>query len=646
VATNILTGVNIFGVTGSVGSYSNCTTDGEVGCISTASYKAVDMNLLIPANIKSGVTIASQLGNYPSAINLLAGSSGTDLPSFSSAVAAGTYQFFKGDGTRVTGNITDAGTVTPNTANQTFSTSLYRTFTVAGDANLVAGKILSGNTIFGVAGNVTLPAVGTVFNGTTYGVGGNGSTGTYTPDFPSVANVRSNDTVNGATGTLLDCSVDGTIGCVATASFKAVDNTKIIAANFKNGVTIAGVTGNYPSAISPLATNTVASDLTSFNASTSTGSYEFFDSEGTRFSAEVFDSGTISPSASTQNFNGVGLYKPFSVNGDADLVATNILTGVNIFGVNGSLNYSNCTTDGQTNCLVATTGSIVAADTSNFTGWDIRKKRNSSGTVLTFAGLTTQQKGCRNQARMPVYNNITSPATGGLDVFDTIDDENNNGGSLPGGIPPWIQIIGGTTVSVTNDYKCGGIYATGNVNTGITGADSMLSHDPDGNWQDLTPGILPGGANSTNTANGCNANDKHCVFKELMSGIMVTEVAGINYSWQNAIEYCDTLGKSTHLQLPLRQPIPIIGGASYSDWRLPTQKELFQLSYSGIKGLNEKNGIASTFGSVRSDTPTNRFWSSTSASNPTADAWNIGLDKGDSVSNAKGDLRKVVCVRN
>jgi hypothetical protein len=111
--------------------------------------------------VQFGATGSLLRGTYPSAGNLLTGSSGTDLPSFSSTVAAGTYQFFKSDGTRVSGNITDAGTVTPSTSAQTFSTSLYKGFAVAAvnnsiDANIIAGNIKSGVSIAGVTGTMAL----------------------------------------------------------------------------------------------------------------------------------------------------------------------------------------------------------------------------------------------------------------------------------------------------------------------------------------------------------------------------------------------------------------------------------------------------------------------------------------------------------
>ena len=54
-----------------------------------------------------------------------------------------------------------ATTYTPGTSNQTISSGTYLTGTqtISGDANLVAGNIVYGKTIFGVAGSATLPSI-------------------------------------------------------------------------------------------------------------------------------------------------------------------------------------------------------------------------------------------------------------------------------------------------------------------------------------------------------------------------------------------------------------------------------------------------------------------------------------------------------
>lgn len=54
-----------------------------------------------------------------------------------------------------------AATITPGTTNQTIASGTYLTGTqtISGDANLVAGNIVSGKTIFGVSGSAQIPSI-------------------------------------------------------------------------------------------------------------------------------------------------------------------------------------------------------------------------------------------------------------------------------------------------------------------------------------------------------------------------------------------------------------------------------------------------------------------------------------------------------
>jgi hypothetical protein len=118
---------------------------------------------------------------------------------------------------------------------------------------------------------------------------------------------------------------------------------------------------------------------------------------------------------------------------------------------------------------------------------------------------------------------------------------------------------------------------------------------------------------------------------------MVTEVSATSYTWQNAITYCHNLGEAGGA---ITNPIPVIGGASYSDWRLPTQKELMQLSNAGIRGLNQTSNLMTFFGDVDAS-----FWSSSSVSVDSSYAWVVYLGGGYTSNFDKTDAVRAVCVR-
>lgn len=67
------------------------------------------------------------------------------------------------NGVKVSGSMTEksAETYTPGTSDQTIAASQYLTGaqTIKGDANLTAGNIRSGVSIFNVAGTLTLPTI-------------------------------------------------------------------------------------------------------------------------------------------------------------------------------------------------------------------------------------------------------------------------------------------------------------------------------------------------------------------------------------------------------------------------------------------------------------------------------------------------------
>lgn len=382
-ASNIRGGISIFGVTGSLApAPANCALNGQTNCVANSTFQAADLSNLTDSNIKAGVIIAGVSGIYPSGLAPLSGATGmTDLPAFVATVGGTTYEWFRSDGTRITGTVEADATVTPTTSDQTLSAGLYRSISVNGDSDLTAGNIKTGVNIFGVNGNVTPSAAACSSDAE---VGCVTTTLFKAVDMSNViaSNIKDTVVIAGVTGNLsgspVNCSSNGQQGCVTTATYKAADLTNLTAGNIKNGVTIAGTAGTYPSLTTPLTGATGTSDLVSMSASTAAGTYEFFDSTGTRYTGDISDAATVIPGVSNQSFN-TSLYRQFTVTGDADLAAANIKTGVNIFGVNGTLAPSpaNCSSDGESACVATST--YKAANTAGYAASDIKFGKTIAG---------------------------------------------------------------------------------------------------------------------------------------------------------------------------------------------------------------------------------------------------------------------------
>ncbi len=181
---------------------------------------------LVAANIAKGKSIFGISGTYTSDANAVAGN-----------ILSGKTAYV--NGSKITGTISSKGaaTYTPGKSNQTIASGQYLSGvqTIKGDANLVAGNIAKGKSIFGISGTYTSDAnavAGNILSGKTAYVNGSKITGTisskgaatYTPG-------KSNQTI--ASGQYLS----------GTQTIKGDSN--LVASNIANGKTIFGVTGTY-----------------------------------------------------------------------------------------------------------------------------------------------------------------------------------------------------------------------------------------------------------------------------------------------------------------------------------------------------------------------------------------------------------------
>lgn len=134
---------------------------------------------------------------------------------------------------------------------------------------------------------------------------------------PTASQIRAGVVIAGVTGTLSYpvkqiCTANKTGNCKITSAsgFLAVDAALLHSGNIRNGRSIAGVTGSYPSSSQPL-TNSSGTDLT----------------------ADTFN-GQLASSANFQFYNNEG--ERFSYSGDSAFKAEHIAAQVSLFGITGS----------------------------------------------------------------------------------------------------------------------------------------------------------------------------------------------------------------------------------------------------------------------------------------------------------------------
>lgn len=497
----------VFGVggNGSTPTLADCSTDGEEACVSNASFKAADMSVATPSHIASGSTIA--------------GVGGTFSGGFSNCSADG-----------ATGCIAVAAFPAANLA-------------LFADSDIKVSKTIAG--IPGALSTCTTPGVNNCYLPAYAASTQPLKTVNYDSLSANAANFRSSYSLLGVPGTLADCSTDGATGCVAVTGFvaAAAGSTHLHAQNIKSGVTIGGVTGDYPSATYPLPNagsgGALVLDAATFDVRMKSSSdFEWWNKDGTRYVQA----------------------------GDTDITAGNFSSNVTVFGTTGSI--PGCSSNGQQNCI--TNATHKAVNVSTLSGWDIRDNVNIAGVVGVLAAY-------KNMADSATFNRTTGPdATGVIDIYDTIDDFNVNG-AFPSGTPPgWVSGVGA-------------------------------------NW-------VRDSASDTATGVGSCDGGEDCVYKDNVTKLYWARDTQTAAYWEAAISSCSGLTYGT-----------------YSDWRLPTQKELLQAYIDGIWTVK-----GTTFLTL-SNVP---YWTATTASTTTTSAHMITLSTGSGALDVKATYtHRFLCVR-
>ncbi len=583
-------------ISGITGTLADCASDGDAGCVAVGPTYAAAITAGAASKILSSQSLAGVSGNVT-------------LPAVGK-VLTGTSFGVSGTGSSGTLTIPAASNVLTDSGTYGDPGALL-TPSYSPDFPAV-GNVLNTDTVNSASGTLTLPTAGNVYTGITYGVAGTGSTGTLT--IPTVANVRTGNGAygvggTGSTPTLADCAAANASGCVATATYKTMDlgtlsGVGLTSANF-NTTIAAAPTFEFWTATG--ARQTVAGDTNLSVGNVKSGvaiygvtgdypsaTYTLPSASGTAdLDTATFDAKVKSATA-FEYWNSAGQYQTGA--GDADITAANILSNVTIFGMEGSA------TAGSTSCTYGTQGTCEADAACRWnTGacqinpWNIRIGTTIAGTA---GSLKTNCRNAVNTARFNwdgvvtgLVNTASATSSTNYDYWDTIDDYL--------GFPP------NRVTAFSSDTLC----------------DSSV-------WSDVTTN--DGGASLV----ACGTSSQ-CIYKDQISGLKVTGIlaAGGNttntvtpgtFAWNAAMQKC---AASTY------------GGYTAGTWRLPTQKELMALYAHGMVSLAGANFI--TLANMQ-----NYFWSASSISNSTLNAWYIDLAGGDIYyNNGKTNTYRIICIR-
>lgn len=337
----------------------------------------------------------------------------TFAPGYVNSVSAGTVNVSGSSSSQLTTKA--ATTYTPTTTDQTIASQQYLTGvqTISGDANLVAGNIKSGVSIFGVNGSYTGGGATLQSKSVSFTPSETATSSTVTSDAGydglsevsiSVAGISSNYVGSSITRrSSTDMSMNGAT-VTAPAGYYASAAT----------ATIAGGTVTAPSTITATgATVTTGTNSVTFSKSVSvtpsvtTAGYI---SSGTAGNATVSltasmstkAAATITPGTSNQTIASQQyLTGVQTISGDANLVAGNIKSGTSIFGVTGSY-----TGGGATNFV---TGTFTTGSSTSTTG---SVTVNYTGSGYPVMLVVTVEDGAYNSNVSGWYNSLTRYAVG------------------------------------------------------------------------------------------------------------------------------------------------------------------------------------------------------------------------------------------
>jgi hypothetical protein len=425
------------------------------------------------------------------------------------------------------------------------------------DTDLTSGNIKSGVAIFGVLGdpNVVDTSSGDavaseIFIGKKAWVDGNEITGTLPTETPT------DTTVNQPAGNYLAFDL-------------SVVDTDLISSNIKGGITLFGVSGD-SNVVDTSSGDATATDIL-------TGKKAWVDGSEITGTVSVGNDVTGSDGQKTFNLpNGLYSGKTATAN-DTDLTASNIKSGVNIFGVTGT--YSNI----GGNIQDTSSGDAVAADIlSGKKGW-------VDGSEVT-GTMSTQSLSDANTTVNAGYYEATT--------LETIDADLTAS-----------NIKSGVTIFGINGTSTGGgstaVVKTGQTTSSATGDDG-----------DKQMGIAWPNPRFTDNGNGTVTDNLTNLIWLKNANCFSTSI------WTQALSDANGLANGS---------CSLSDGSSAGDWRLPNINELRSLiawQYSSPALSNAAGTAKWTEGDAFSGVQANLYWSSTTYASNASYAWYVNLNNG------------------